>query len=774
MDAAERVGWRGIGAALGLALAGVTAPIAVAAIAARSDLLGPPLVASALVGLLVLAPAGVGLATALSGLRRVAAGLAAQGSGEAEQAVLRVFVATLVFGYSLGLAAATVSSGQSGADLPGVPPATYLPVAAFGLVAAWAVLLHVILWPAAAPVRRYGATALDLAVISALLHFGGGEVAGWYPLYLLVIFDAGLRFGLGALLGTAIGSILGFAGVILSTEIWRQQPVLGAGLLLALAVLPAMLAGTIRAIASARAGTADAAAEGRRTLLLIADNLRLLPPQLVSTGSAVPGADERGLIAPWVRVLASRIEHVADFAALEGGLFAVPFEAFDLRAMVNRSLAPLRATAAAEGTMLRWRVDPHLPSRLRGRAAAFARVLGGLAEHAIEVAPAGTVRIALDAISRDTHRLRLRLMVDIAGIGHGSISASAESAFALRLVQRLVALLGGEFATDRISGERTRLAATLALGVQEGATGPILDLGNRTVLIATEDEEFVGELAVLLDQWNADARWVGDADGALAELTRHDTPEPSALTPVLVIDGRGKLLSALSLAHQAAQIGGDAPFILLAADAGQIESLGEVDQGEIDGFLPLPVSEALLANAFHGMPLGPPGPDPLTVRRPVDPPRATAKRQAGLGEPNEQATNQITPIAAHPKFVPDMAATLDMRAIEGLRALDGSPGFLEEVIATFRADARQIMERVDREVAAADAAGFAHCLSALRRAASPLGATQLCELLASLHGLTASELRQQGALHVQRLDAEIERLAATLTEFLPAGEARLR
>ena len=72
---------------------------------------------------------------------------------------------------------------------------------------------------------------------------------------------------------------------------------------------------------------------------------------------------------------------------------------------------------------------------------------------------------------------------------------------------------------------------------------------------------------------------------------------------------------------------------------------------------------------------------------------------------------------------------------------------------------------------AADVAGFAQSLALLRRAASPLGGTQLCELLASLQGLTASELRQQGAVHVQRLDAEIERLAAALSEFLPATEA---
>ena len=130
-------------------------------------------------------------------------------------------------------------------------------------------------------------------------------------------------------------------------------------------------------------------------------------------------------------------------------------------------------------------------------------------------------------------------------------------------------------------------------------------------------------------------------------------------------------------------------------------------------------------------------------------------------------------IATHPKFAHDTAATLDMRAIDGLRALDGGPAFLREVIESFEADTQQIMERIDQAVASADAARFAQCLVALGRAASPLGGTQLCELLGSLQDLTASELRQQGAVHVQRLDAEIDRLSAALIELLPTAEARL-
>jgi len=743
----DRVSWRLVAAAVGLSLAGVAAPIAVTTMAATSGFLGPPLVASALVALLVLAPAGVGLAAALSGLRRVAAALAAPDDSEAEQAVLRVLVDALIFGYSLALTALTQTRG---------PLAPYLAVAAFALIAAWAVLLYVILWPAASPLRRFGAAILDVALFSAFLHYGAGAVAGWYPLYLLAALYAGFRFGLGALLGNAALGILGFAAVVLSTEFWRQQPVLAAGLIVALAVLPGFVAGAIRKLASARDEAAAAYADRRRALQLIADNLR------------APLAAARALGAT-----ASQLGDVLDFAVLDAGSFAAPVEAFDLRLLVTRSLMPLQATAAEAGVRLRWRVDPHLPCRLRGRAQALARILASLAGHAVPAAAPGTVRIALDAVAGDARRLRLRLLVETAG---GEPEPDPEP-LALVLVRRLAALMGGGLAIERTAGGRTRLAVTLALAIEEGMPEPSLELGHRLVLIATEDEQFAGELAEPFAAWQGDVRWAGDADAALAALSRRDTAERPlkipvlaavlvpVLVPVLVIDGRRKLLWALSLAHRAARLGEAAPFVLLVAESGQIESLGEVEEGEVDGFIPLPLSERLLANALHALPLG-----LLMPERPAMPLFAALPREPP-GEPHEQFSERITPIASHPKFIPETAAALDMRAIDGLRELDGDPDFLGELIETFQADAQEIMERLDRAVAAADAAGVAQSLLALRRAASPLGGTQLCELVASLQGLTAGELRQLGASHVQRLDAEIERLGAALTEIVAAAEA---
>ncbi|MGC2415633.1 MAG: hypothetical protein WA459_23415, partial [Stellaceae bacterium] len=332
---------------------------------------------------------------------------------------------------------------------------------------------------------------------------------------------------------------------------------------------------------------------------------------------------------------------------------------------------------------------------------------------------------------------------------------------------------GGAFAIERAPDQRTRLVVTLGLEIEEGATEPTLDLGNRQVLIATEDAEFASKLGETVAAWNGDVRWVGDADGALANLSRHGATERQ----VLIVDGR-KLLGALSLAHRAARIRVPAPFVLLIAEDGQIASLGEVDDGEIDGFIPAPPTRQLLANALDALPLGlldslasdlPATPPIVYPPRPVvEPPGELT--EVAPGELSGRFSERITPIASHPKFAPEMTA-LDMRAIDGLRALGDDPDFLGEVIETFKADAREIMGRLDQAVTAADATGFALSLSALRRAASPLGATQLCELLASLQEVTASELRQHGAIHLQRLDAEIDRFGAALTQLLETAEA---
>jgi HPt (histidine-containing phosphotransfer) domain-containing protein len=94
------------------------------------------------------------------------------------------------------------------------------------------------------------------------------------------------------------------------------------------------------------------------------------------------------------------------------------------------------------------------------------------------------------------------------------------------------------------------------------------------------------------------------------------------------------------------------------------------------------------------------------------------------------------------------------------------------VIESFRADAREIMHRVVRAAAAADAGSFARGLHALRSCAANLGGTRLCEALLSMREVGESELGEQGSVLVQRLGDELARLDAALVEFLPDGGRR--
>jgi two-component system, sensor histidine kinase RpfC len=700
-------------AAMVLAVAAAVPPVAMALVAAADRAPWPPLAAATLLALLLLMPAAVGLAATLAGWRRLVA-LAAAGGGDAEHATWRVLAATLLFGYALVLAMRPPQEAAAG---------DCLAIATAGLVAAWALLLCLARWPAASPLRRYAGIAWDAAFLSAFLHFGGSAAAGWYPLYLAAMLYAGLRFGCTALLASALAAVAGFAAVIASTAAWAGEPALAGGLLVALAVLPAFVAGAVRSLAAARAAAAAATAARRRTLLLIAETLREAPQ---ADGAAT-----------------TPLRDVVDFATLEAGAFALPIESFDLRRLVTRALAPLQESAADRGMALRWRVDPRLPPRLRGRAQALARILAGLAAPALAAAGA----ITIDAAAGDAGRVRLRLRAEVSDTPPEPPAAAAAMPLALRVVQRLAALAEGSFAVERPAGRRRRVAVELPLAVETAMAETALDLAGRAVVIVSEEEDLARRLAGPLADWNADPSWASEPEAALAELGRRG----GGLRPVALVDGRGHLLAALSLAHRAAQSGTAAPFVVLIAEAAQIAALADVDEGGLDGFLPAPVDDGLLANALAALPLD------------AEPPAGEPAAAPPVGE-------RITPIAAHPRFTAEPAA-IDPRAVEGLRTLGGGPAFLREVIETFRADAGQVMQCLSATAEAGDAAGFARAAVALHRAASHLGGTQLCDLLAALREVTEGELRQHGALHLRRLDAEIDRLAAALAEFLPTAEA---
>ncbi|HYM72815.1 MAG TPA: HAMP domain-containing sensor histidine kinase [Stellaceae bacterium] len=777
-------------AVIGLAIAGVLPPLAFTARPGDLGQIGAIPVVIALIGLLILAPALVGLVAALFGLDGVRDSFRVRGDKEHQQAVMRVFVGALAVGYGFAVAAAA----------PGDPAASACQiVASLGLAGAWLLLLLAMLDPVPSLLRQCLAMIFDAVVLSAFLHFGARLAAPWYPLYLLATFHAGFCFGPAPLAVAAVVNLIGFAAAVATTPFWHEQFLLAGGLIVALVVLPAYVGSMVREVATSRAEAAAARAARTRFLMVISQALRAPLDAIIGTAvSGSRGGDRGGdrvapmhepevpAVVPAARALLSQVNNILDFSAIEAGAFVPATEAFDLHKLVNDTLADRRREAVARGLRLQIHIDPALPYRLRGWPQQLAQILDYLVARAIEVTGEGSVRIALDTVGNDDTTLHLRLTVRDEGapIGRSEAEAmfdpfaadvrniptigrqpsSTHGAFGLAVVKRLVELMGGTIEIESGVARGGSFTIVVPLAIDLPAVDSELDLGHTLVLIATTDSQFASDLAEPLNAWQGDPRWIDRLDGTLG----FDRLDAGACS-VLIVDGRSHTLAALSFAHRAVTGPAAPSFVLVVAEAAQIEGLVELSDGELDGVLPAPLNDQLLANALHALPLW----HGAAARPIVVPARDnTVAAEPPPAEAAAPATGpQVAPIVAHPRFGAD-TPVVDARAVAALRGLGDGDDFLAEVIDSFRADAKEIMHRIVRAAAAADGSSFARGLHAMRSCAANLGGLRLCELLLSLREVSAPELREQGSVLVQRLGDELARLDAALADFLPEAEER--
>ena len=619
------------------------------------------------------------------------------------------------------------------------------------------------------------------------LHVGAVLTAPWFPLFLLAPFYAGFRFGPRPLGAAAIPNLVGFAAVVATTAFWQQQVLLAAGLLIAMVVLPVYVGGMAREVAQSRAAAQAAQAGRTRFLMVISQALR------APLDAIVDAADESGPVAqeadglgmrPSARALLSQVSNILDFSAIEAGAFVPEVEAFDLHQLINETLADRRVEAELRGSRLRVHVDPALPYRLRGWPQQLGQMLDYLVARAIDVTGSGAVRIAIDAAGRTDSALSLRISVrdegapiapadaetlfnPFAGAAERQV-ASAHSAFGLAVVRRLVELMDGSIAIESSGAKGGSFVITVPLTIDEPEIDSELDLGRCLVLIATEDSQFASDLAEPLKAWHGDPRWIEGFGCTLG----FEQCEAGACS-VLIVDGRNHMLAALSFAHRAVS-GPSAPsFVLVIAETAQIGGLVELTDGELDGVLAAPLNDQLLANALHSLPLRRgASPHPVMMPGTVDP---VAEPEAAPAVPHEpprapeppaSPAPQVTPIAVHPRFGAE-TQIVDPRAIAALRGLGGGDDFLAEIIDSFRAETKEIMNRIVRAAAGADATNFARGLHALRSCAANLGGTRLCELLLAMRDISQRELREQGSGVVQKLGDELARLDTALAEFLP-------
>jgi signal transduction histidine kinase len=656
--------------------------------------------------------------------------LCALPDGDHALAVWRIFAGLLLFFYTV--CSPSISLQEGGGSY-------CLLIAAAGLAGGWLLLLFAVLHPSPAPLRRYCGIAADTALLSAFLHFGGDTAAACYPLYLLLIVYTGWRFGSGPLAVSTVLSLAGFGVVVASTEFWRDVPLLAAGLLGALVTVAAGAAALLRVITASQQNAAAAAALHGRALSAIGGALR---QALTATE---PAADARYDPAA-IQQLRGQLQDADALLSVAAGTFSLQAESFDLHALVNNALAGLREEAAERGRRFTTRIDAAVPFQLRGPRQQLGRLVHNLAALALVRSEHAPVRLSVDALRIDERGMRLRLAV------RGGPAKRQPDDPAVLVVEQLARLTGGEIAITDDGPDAQEVSVIVPVTVDQ--TMPeALDLGDRPVLIVSDDTQFAGDFAEPLRARCADIRWIGGCEAALGYLMRSSIP----VRPVLIVDCRADPLAALSFVHRAITETGT-PFIVLIAAAEQVARLTELTEGNVDSVLAAPASPALVYSALHALP-----------RNAATPPDTETARSAFAESVRPPV---VTPITAHPRFASDLADTVDAATLESLRALAGDDDFLDQLVTNFRDETRPIMENIGRSAAAADSAGFHAALDALRRCAGSVGGIGLCEAAMSLRGTSQDELRQRWREPVDRLAAELARLDAALVELLAMPQAR--
>jgi len=589
-------------------VAGAYPPLALAVLPDGLALLAAPRSGILLVASLVFAPAIVAAAATLQGFEIVLSRLRAASDTAYRQAIGRVFLGALIFGWVFG------SLAGSSID-PAVVPCIL--VASFGLGAAWLFLLYLIFDPVRGALVRHVALVSDVVLVSLLLAVGGARTAALAPVYLYVAIGYADQHGPRNLIAAIAVIALSFGTVVAATPFWRGQLLSATGVLAAVILLPAYVGARLRRLGEGRLQAELANAAKDRFLLTLDEDLRGPLRAIARAGvgirrdTADPAQwDALARVRLGARIMLLELDDALNCIKLGAGAFCPETRTFDLYRLANGAVAALRAAASECGALLDLRIDPQLPYQLYGWPHQLRQVLIGLAANGLRYAGKAKVRIDLSAAAFGPQAVTLRVAVS-AAVGDEQLDIAdnpftAEDArppLGLAVVEHIVELMGGRLSVDPDPRRGVSLAAELPFAIDQAFLARPLDLAGLPVLIVSHDAQLADELIEPLEAWRGDPRWIGAEEAALDYL---DAFESGARRALVIVDGRGDVMRSLSWAHRAvASCTPEPPHILFIADEARIDSIIGLADGELDVILPAPLTPEVLRSALHSLMIEP-------------------------------------------------------------------------------------------------------------------------------------------------------------------------
>jgi two-component system sensor histidine kinase RpfC len=346
---------------------------------------------------------------------------------EHEQALIRIIIVSFLLSYFLFW----MFNGEASLPSADHPPGSFhdfslgARIAATYLAMSIAGFCLIVVRPAASPLRRLIMMAGDFSTISALLICGDRVAAPLYPIYLWVAFGNGFRYGLPYLAASVVVSVTGFSVVLYASPFWHEHPYVGAGLLMALILLPAYTATLIKKLTEAKAQAESANQAKSRFLASMSHELRTplhaiigMSDILRETRLTSQQQDMVNTVKTSGSALLGLIDEILDLSRIEASKVNVVREDFDLHRLLAEIVCILRPQARRKGLDLAGEVSPRLPWALRGDVRHLRQILTNLAANAVKFTSEGHVIIrACQAPTPSRYGIVVRFEVVDTGVG---------------------------------------------------------------------------------------------------------------------------------------------------------------------------------------------------------------------------------------------------------------------------------------------------------------------------------------------------------------------